>query len=415
MDKIDRVLNKVLKKISPGVEDRCKIEESTTLIKRKLESVLKDDAEVTVGGSIAKDTWIKGKVDVDIFVRFDYEKFSGKDISKILYNRLKKLWKSFEKLHGSRDYYQKVFRGTTFEIIPVLKIDDPKKAGNITDISPLHAEWVKRHKKYNNDIRLAKAFAKAQDLYGAESYIKGFSGYVLEILVVYYKGFKKFIRSASRWKPNKVFDIEKHHKDVFKELNESKLQSPIIVIDPVQPGRNAAAALSLEKFNLLVEKADDFIKNPSESFFVKKQLTLSSLRKKAGNHKLVLLRIFPKRGKQDVVGSKLLKAYDHIRKHLVLNNFNVLESGWQWDKKDKCLFWYILENDSVSRYLKWIGPPVKNREHAKRFVEKYKNAKVDGKKLVAIIKRKYTKANDMIKDILKSKYLKEKIKEAKLR
>ncbi len=44
------------------------------------------------------------------------------------------------------------------------------------------------------------------------------------------------------------------------ELNKSKIQSPLIVIDPVQAGRNAAAALSFEKYDLLRKKAKEFLK-----------------------------------------------------------------------------------------------------------------------------------------------------------
>ena len=43
-------------------------------------------------------------------------------------------------------------------------------------------------------IRIAKAFCHANNSYGAESYINGFSGYALELLVYYYGSFLKFIK-----------------------------------------------------------------------------------------------------------------------------------------------------------------------------------------------------------------------------
>jgi len=80
--------------------------------------------------------------------------------------------------------------GILFEFIPVVTIHKASDAQNITDISPLHVAWVNKHiGKLRNDIRLAKLFCKAQGLYGAESHIRGFSGYLLELLVIAYGGF----------------------------------------------------------------------------------------------------------------------------------------------------------------------------------------------------------------------------------
>ncbi len=57
-------------------------------------------------------------------------------------------------MHGSRDYFQIKEKGFTFEVVPILKIKDAKEAMNITDVSPLHAAWVKKHKKFADDIAL---------------------------------------------------------------------------------------------------------------------------------------------------------------------------------------------------------------------------------------------------------------------
>ena len=46
------------------------------------------------------------------------------------------------------------------------------------------------------------------------------------------------------------------------ELNKSKQQGPLIVIDPVQKDRNAAAALNHEKFEIIKKTAKQFLKKP---------------------------------------------------------------------------------------------------------------------------------------------------------
>ena len=76
----------------------------------------------------------------------------------------------------------------------MLNIKKGSDALNVTDFSPLHVDWVNKNvKRLRDDIRLAKRFCKVNKLYGAESYIRGFSGYALELLISYYGGFLRFL------------------------------------------------------------------------------------------------------------------------------------------------------------------------------------------------------------------------------
>jgi len=174
---------KILNEIKPTAVEKQKV-------KRIIESVLGkikiDDAKLELGGSYAKDTFLRGNHDIDVFVKFPYKLYRDKDLSEILGKRLSRKHK---RVHGSRDYFQLQKNGYTFEFIPVLDIKDSSQAKNITDVSPLHKKWVREHLKNPDEVRLIKKFCRAQNVYGAESYIKGFSGYVLEILIVHYGSF----------------------------------------------------------------------------------------------------------------------------------------------------------------------------------------------------------------------------------
>src|SRR3989339_724440 len=99
------------------------------LIKNHLRAV------VQVGGSVAKDTYLKGDFDCDLFIKFDYS-YEDDDISTLLESAIAGF--NPVRLHGSRDYFQIQRDDVKFEIVPVLEIDDPKKARNVTDASPLH-------------------------------------------------------------------------------------------------------------------------------------------------------------------------------------------------------------------------------------------------------------------------------------
>ncbi|MBU0756833.1 MAG: CCA tRNA nucleotidyltransferase [Nanoarchaeota archaeon] len=369
------------------------------------------------GGSVAKGTFLKDDYDVDLFVKFDFEKYKDKDISKFLENVLSN-YKSLEKLHGSRDYFQVLVSDITYELVPVIDICDPKEALNVTDMSPMHVTWVKKNIRegMQDDIRLTKKFCKGIGVYGAESYISGFSGHVIDILILNYGSFLELLEKAALWKPKVIIDVEKHYKknEVLFELNRSKTLGPLVVVDPVLQNRNASAALSLEKFDIFRKKAKEFMKNPSRDFFFREIVTPDSLNKKAGKNIVIAFGADPGKGKVDVLGSKLLKAFDHILVAFQKNDFLVKESGWEWDKKDSALFWFIIDPKPLEAVEEILGPPEKIKEHAAAFSKKYKDVFTERGKLHARIRRKYTKAEQLAENILKDKYVKQRTKDIEL-
>ena len=407
------ILQEVLKGIKPSTEEEKAF---STKINSVLKRIKLKDAKAILGGSGIKGTWLKEAHDADIFVRFDYNRYKDKssELPNILEKALKKEFK-ITRLHGSRDYFQIKQKGFTFEIIPILEIKKAEQAKNITDVSPLHAKWVNKHKQLQDEMRLTKQFCKAAKAYGAESYIKGFSGYVCEILTVYYKSFLNLMKNASKWKEKTIIDAAHFYKnkEALYILNKSKIQSPLIIIDPVQKDRNAAAALSKEKFDLLIKKSKEFLKNPSKKFFEKKEFSLDDLKDKAKNKELITLNIRVKSGKRDIIGCKLLKSLDFFNKQLLKNDFKVLEYGWDWNESSKALFYFTLKKETLSKNKIWGGPPLKAKQHVKIFKKKYKKTFVKKGKIYANIDRAYLKPGDLIKDLIKHDYLKDKIKEIK--
>jgi len=324
-------------------------------------------------------------------------------LSDILEKRLKL---KLERLHGSRDYFH-YHDEITFELVPILKITKSTQAENITDISPLHAKWVNKKVVDKDQVRLIKAFMKCIGVYGAESYIQGFSGYVVEILIAKYGTFRKLVSAATKWTPKTQIDIEKHHKNILLEVNTSKLVSPLIVIDPVQAGRNAAAGLNQENFDVFVQACRSFIKKPEASYFYKKPINKKSLSQEHKN--LVYLTVKGKRGKEDVVGGKLLKVFNYIHTQLEANDFVVLDKGWEYDKKTMGVFWYSLKESKLTTTKEWEGPPIVAKEHVSMFKKKYRNAKKKGNRLFATIKRKHRRPESLLKNIMKESYVKEKV------
>ena len=259
MPLITLIIQNALAEITPGKAEEACMKEVKQFLAELRQQLRKNriNAKPFLGGSFAKNTWLKGDYDVDIFVAFA-RMHKNQNMSDLLASALKK-WKP-ARLHGSRDYFQ-IRKSINYEIIPVLAIKKPSRARNVTDFSIKHVAWVNsKTKKLKNDIRLLKKFCKAQRVYGAESYIRGFSGHVVDILVIYYGGFLKLLRKARAWTPKTVIDYNNSYKGkALLIMNESKTEGPLVLVDPVQPERNAAAALSQENYDKFVKAAKAFL------------------------------------------------------------------------------------------------------------------------------------------------------------
>ena len=229
-------------------------------------------------------------------MRFD-KKHKEKGFSELTEKILKNLGKKFsvKKIHGSRDYFKiNVNEKLFFELIPVLKIKNPEEAENTTDLSYSHVTYAKKKfksQKLLDDIKIVKSFCHANNSYGAESYVNGFSGYSFELLVYRSGSSVKFLKALVKIIINKteIIDIEKFHKNkktVLLDLNSSKLGSPIILIDPTYKNRNTLAALNEETFKKFQVEAKKFLKHPYLNDFEFKKINFSKQEEKSKTKKL---------------------------------------------------------------------------------------------------------------------------------
>ena len=348
---------------------------------------MKIDAEVFVGGSYAKKTLMrKDDYDVDIFLRFD-SKYDEKEIAKLA-GKILSGFKGILVIHGSRDYYKlDINERIFFEIVPVVKVKNPKESNNITDLSYFHVNYINKKaksKKLLDEIILAKKFCYANKCYGAESYIKGFSGYALELLVCYYGSFVKFVKAMANAKNQVVIDIEKHHKNkqaILMDLNSSKLQSPIILIDPTYKQRNALATLSKETFEKFKKVCGDFIKNPKKEAFEFKPIDFNKLREDARKKKLDFVLINAKTDRQtgDIAGSKLLKFYEHLADEIG-KFFEIKKKAFEYDNKKSATYFLAVKK---RKELLITGPRVNDEKNVEKFKKKHKKTNVKSGRVCA--------------------------------
>ncbi|HID60885.1 MAG TPA: hypothetical protein EYP46_03395 [Hadesarchaea archaeon] len=197
-------------------------------------------------------------------------------------------------------------------------------------------------------------------IYGSELKIQGFSGYLCELLTLHYGSFQKLVKAASRWKPGTVIDPEHTYRDE-SEPNILFEGQPLIVIDPVDPNRNVAAAVSMENFAVFVRACQEFLSRPRREFFFSNKVelldakTLQKIIKQRGTKVLCVVFKSPDLV-PDVLYPQLRKTQRTIMNRLAQAGFDVLRSD-VWSDSDAGI---LLEFrvSKLPRVRKRIGPPI---------------------------------------------------------
>ncbi|MBA7658614.1 hypothetical protein ES703_66573 [subsurface metagenome] len=396
--KINSILTEVLEKIEPPKKELEIIKNSLKEFLKKFEKrlkALKINAEVFVGGSFAKNTMIKkDDYDIDVFIRFPKDKkYTDIEISKLT-GKILKGFVNVSIIHGSRDYFRvKISPSFFIEIIPVIKIKNLREAENITDLSYSHVKYINKKlksKKMLDEIKIAKAFCYANHCYGAESYIRGFSGYGLELLIYYYGSFLKFVRAMSRAEDKIIIDTEKQHKNkqtILMDLNSSKLNSPIILIDPTYKQRNVLASLSEETLKNFKKVCKEFLKNLGIKAFELKKTDLEKIKRdsKKKGYEFILIEVKTNKQMGDVAGSKLMKFYKHLSNEIE-KFFEVKNKGFNYNGKKSARDFFVVKN---KKEILIRGPGISDEKNAKKFKKRHKNTFIKSGKIYAKEKIKF--------------------------
>lgn len=378
----ERILKEVLSELVPPKEEINRVSSVVKIFLKELNVMLKRaraNATPFIGGSFAKNTMLKKTpYEVDVFLRFKQAEGMKERMDAILRELKKNKKYKYSVVHGSRDYLQLTVAGESgvmIEIIPVLHIQRAQQAQNITDLSAFHVAYMlKKIKKLEDQVRLAKAFCAANGVYGAESYISGFSGYALEGLIVYYKSFMKMLRSLSKAEKPIVIDPARHYKNSQEALllmNESKVKGPIVLVDPTYKERNALAALSEDSFAMFQKAAKAFLSRPSASFFEKKSTNPAALKERAHKQKaeFVHVRIETDRQAGDIAGTKL-KKFHYALEEAIAKEFDLLEHHFVYSGAQHADV-YIIAKSNKEKIVQ--GPPAHMEEHVRAFKKMHKD------------------------------------------
>jgi tRNA nucleotidyltransferase (CCA-adding enzyme) len=230
-------------------------------------------------------------------------------------------------------------------------------------------------KELHGEVRLLKRFMQGIGVYGAELKIGGFSGYLCELLIMKFGAFAQTIRSFAEYTRRVVIDIEGSYADRKNELR-LLFPEPLVIVDPVDKGRNVASAVQPAKLYLFIGAARAFLKNPVEEFFYPpKQEFLSSKALKSHFEKrgssIVFLAIGELNAVPDVLWGQLYRSKRSIRTLLELNDYVVLRDAVWSNEKTQSVFMFELEARYLPNIKKHLGPPLERETECEKYLAKY--------------------------------------------
>lgn len=374
------VLDTVLERVRPSEDERAELREAYEAVRGRALDTLDEEGvegDVTLVGSAARDTWLSGDRDIDVFLllppELDRDEFEnvGLDVGR-------QVFPNGTVEYAEHPYVQGNESGYDVDIVPCYDLDSTDELRSAVDRTPFHNEYVRdiadEHDSFGDEVRLLKAFARGAGVYGSDLRTRGFSGYLCELFVHHYGDFGSVVEAAADWTPTVHIKFEK------SAAEDIDTEGPLVVVDPVDPSRNVASVVSQDAFARFVDASRGWLDAPNESFFFPKKPEpmdadeLVETMEERGTRLVAVVFEAP-----DVVEDQLYPQLRKTRTSLVeelgRKGFDVLRSDAFADEDAVVL---VEANVGVqSRVEKHVGPPVHVREHATAFVEKYEGEDAD--------------------------------------
>jgi tRNA nucleotidyltransferase (CCA-adding enzyme) len=394
---------KVLKKITPNKKEKKEIEHIIEALKEQVKKeIKKTNIPITTElvGSTAKDTYIRTAVDIDLFLVFpatvsrELLQEKGLKIGRAILEQQ-------EECFAEHPYVRGVFQGYKTELVPCYKIEHASQKLSAVDRTPLHTIYIKEHlhESQKKEVRLFKQFLKGIGCYGAEAEIEGFSGYLCEIMIIKYRTFQQLIENVQNWCYGEILALEKGTYPDFK--------TPLIFIDPVDPERNVASALSKEKFHLFITACQEYKKKPRLTFFFPNDLrpwSLEKIKKEIETKEFIGIKL----PKPDIIPENLYpqvrKALRAIRDLCEQHEFTIIDATFSVDNENVYIVLHP-KTRTLSKFVLHLGPPVILKKNADEFIKKWvdnprtiKKPYEKNGRLYVEIERVYTNIRNLLED-----------------
>jgi tRNA nucleotidyltransferase (CCA-adding enzyme) len=269
--------SELLVKITPTQEEQKILSKATKLL---IEISTKSSFDFPLHsimpcGSIAKGTNLGNTADIDLFAILhttdkrlldQYARVVGERVTKHLHTKLEI---AFADNPYALFFFKYKKKKIPVNLVPTIHVSDEVPLARALSISgmartPLHTEYAKtKLQGFEGDIRLLKYFSQQKRIYG----IFGLTGWLCELLVLHYGSFEKTLEAISQW-VSPVIDLT--HTHAANELKRKFSSSLVIILDPIDPDRNAAAGIQGFMGQLMFQRlkrvAAQALSNPSSTF-----------------------------------------------------------------------------------------------------------------------------------------------------
>lgn len=390
-----RVLDTARRRIRPSArEQKAKSDVAKLaldLVEKEI-SGAKNIMDAELGGSFAKGTWLAG-ADIDIFVTFETsvsEKELASDSRRIGFASMADHGPYVR--YASHPYVEATIRGTKVNVVPCYGV----KSGewrSAADRSRFHTAFMSETltEPMRDDVRILKKMLQTNRLYGAELAREGFSGYSCEVLICEYKTLEGAIRALASARRGLVIG-----------RSSAKPETDIAIMDPIDPARNLATAVSAQNMGRLVMLCRAFEKAPSAAAI------FTPPRARANPEVLkttVVVRFDASPRPPETIWGQAKSASTALATRLGAGGFGVIRHGAHVTDSMKVTLSLVLDSLSASRWSVGSGPEYFDGANATQFAQR--NARraplvwtgADSR-LYALRRRDYEKATDLLSDTL---------------
>ncbi len=412
---LEEICANVLKKITPSRREKEHILTLAKELTAKLEAAAKEvgmETEVRVEGSVAKDTWLREEPDIDIFMRVPTTT-PREAFGTICLEIARKATEGFKQIErfAEHPYLEAIGDNVQVNIVPCYRVKQGEWV-SATDRTPFHTDYVRPliGEQKCGEVRLLKRFMKGVGVYGAEIKVGGFSGYLCELLVLNYGSFVEVLRSVANWKEKTIIDYEGYYEEIE---TEKIFEEPLVMVDPVDKGRNAAAAVRKERLDEFIAAARAFLETTHQNFFYPPQVEALDSEMlvrtiKARGSTIVFVKFGEVAAVPDVLWGQLYKSRRSLRKMLQQHDFNVMRDCVWSNEESINVFILEVENRFLPLIKKHLGPPLRKKAECEKFLQKHLGAehtisgpRVETGRWVAEITRKHTDVADLLLEKLR--------------
>ncbi len=379
---IQTVLDQVAKKVAPREAERKRMSQLAERLKGQVQNVI-DKAgfggNILIQGSYARDTWLSGEADLDIFASFpptmDRQEWTAKVLPEI---RRGIRAKTIDR-YAEHPYLEFHIDRVRVNVVPCYSVEKGEWK-SATDRTPYHTEYMREHltQEMRLEARLLKRFMKGIRSYGAEIRVGGFSGMLVETLILHYRSFLETLIQASKWKPVIFLDIGKPTGS--QDSRRREFGSPLVVIDPVDPNRNLAAAVREDKLWGFVAASRQLQKNPGMWYFFppKSKPKTKGQFSKLLEHQhgdIVAISFEHARIVPDVLWGQLLKIEKSMTELMKRQDFHPIRSTVWSDEARSSAILVELDSSTLPEVQMREGPPVSKMDDSQGFLDRHLNAR----------------------------------------